>query len=179
MAVKILIGVVVLVVVFVVVVATRPAPYHVERKVDVGAPVDVVFALLSDLQRFTGVFMLFGEPWGSDVKMEKTFSGPTGVGQSVSWSGKDAGKGSLTIEETVPSQKVGMKLVFVEPMASTATYALALAPTSTGTSVTWSMDGTHNFLGKAMGLFLDMDKMMGGDIEKGLAQLKTVAEKKP
>ena len=46
------------------------------------------------------------------------------------------------------------------------------------TFVTWSMDGNHNFIGKAFGMFMDMDKMLGADIEKGLVQLKTVAEGK-
>jgi hypothetical protein len=63
-------------------------------------------------------------------------------------------------------------------MASTATCALTLAGTPTGSFVTWSMDGKHNFIGKAFGIFMDMDKMLGTDIEKGLAQLKTVAEGK-
>jgi len=111
--------------------------------------------------------------------MQKTFEGPAaGVGQSYAWSGKEVGKGKMTIEESVPGQKVGMKLEFVEPMESTATCALTLAGTPTGSSVTWSMDGNHNFMGKAFGMFMDMDNMLGTDIEKGLAQLKTVAEGK-
>ena len=85
----------------------------------------------------------------------------------------------MTIEESVPSQKVVIKVAFVAPMKSTATSALALAGTTTGTSVTWSMQGNHNFIGKALGVFMNMDKMLGSDIEKGLAQLKTVAEGKP
>jgi hypothetical protein len=82
----------------------------------------------------------------------------------------------MTIEESVPGQKVRMKLEFVKPMASTATCALTLAGTPTGSFVTWSMDGIHNFIGKAFGMFMNMDNMLGTDIEKGLAQLKTVAE---
>jgi tetratricopeptide (TPR) repeat protein len=65
---------------------------------------------------------------------------------------------------------------FVEPMASTATCALTLAGTQTGSVLTWSMEGNHNFLGKALGMFMDMDTMLGTDIEKGLAQLKNVAD---
>jgi hypothetical protein len=98
------------------------------------------------------------------------------VGQSYAWSGKGAGKGTLTIEESVPGHRVGMKLVFVEPMASTATVALALAGAPTGSLVTWSMQGNHNLLGRVVGLFMDMDKALGADIEKGLARLKTLAE---
>jgi hypothetical protein len=176
MLVKVLIGVAIVLVAFVVVVATRQAAYHVERKIDVAAPPDVVFAVLNDLHRFAGIFFLFGEPFAK-AGAQTTFAGPAaGAGQSLAWSGKDAGEGTLTIAEGVPGQKVGMKLEFVKPMASTALYAITLAGTPTGTSVAWSMDGSHNFLGKAMGLFMDMDKVLGGDLEKTLAQLKSVAE---
>jgi surface antigen len=178
---KILIGVAGALVLFAAVVATRPSTYHVERKIEVAAPADLVFGVLNDLHRFAGVLVLFGAPLEKvDPTMQKTFEGPAaGVGQSYAWSGnKDVGKGKMTIEESVPGQKVGIKLEFVEPMASTATCALTLAGTPTGSSVTWSMDGNHNFIGKALGMFMDMDTMLGTDIEKGLALLKTVAEGK-
>ena len=180
MLVKILIGVAAVLVLFLAVVATRPSAYHVERKLEIGAPDDLVFGVLNDLHQFAGVLVFFGSPFEKhDPNMQKTFEGPAaGVGQSYAWKGKGVGQGKLTIEESVPGQKVGMKLEFVKPMASTATCALSLAGTPTGTSVTWSMDGKHNFVGKAFGMFMDMDKMLGSDIEKGLALLKTVAEGK-
>jgi len=179
---KILIGVAGVLVLFVAVVATRPSAYHVERKLEIAAPADLVFGVLNDLHQFAGVLVLFGSLWEKlDPNMQKIFEGPAaGVGQSYAWSGnKGVGKGKMTIEESVPGQKVGMKLEFVEPMESTATCVLTLAGTPTGSLVTWSMDGKHNFLGKAFGMFLDMDNMLGTDIEKGLAQLKTVAEAHP
>ena len=178
---KIAIGVAGVLVLFVAVAATRPSAYHVERRLEVAAPADLVFGVLNDLHQFAGVLFFFGSPLeNGDPNMQKTFAGPAaGVGQSYAWSGhKDVPKGKMTIEESVPGQKVGMKLEFVEPMESTATYALTLAGTPTGSFVTWSMDGNHNFIGKAVGLFMDMDSMLGSDIEKGLAQLKTVAEGK-
>ena len=177
---KILIGVAGALVVFVAVVATRPSAYHVERKLEIAAPADLVFGVLNDLHQFAGIFVLFGSPFEKlNPNMQKTFEGPAaGVGQSYAWSGKEAGKGKMTIEESVPGQKVGVKLEFVEPMESTATCALTVVGTPTGSFVTWSMDGNHNFIGKAFGMFMDMDNMLGTDIEKGLAQLKTVAEGK-
>jgi hypothetical protein len=178
---NILIGVASVLVLFVAVVATRPSAYHVERKLEVAAPADLLFGVLNDLHQFAGVLFLFGSPWEKrDPNMQKTFEGPAaGVGQSLRWSGnKEVGTGKMTIEESVPGQKVGIKLEFVKPMASTATCALTLAGTPTGSFVTWSMDGNHNFIGKAFGMFMDMDNMLGTDIEKGLAQLKTVAEAK-
>jgi hypothetical protein len=175
-----LIGVAGVLVLLAAVVARRTAAYHVERKLEVAAPANLVFGVLNDLHQFAGVFVLFGSPLEKrDPNMQKTFEGPAaGVGQSFAWSGKEAGKGKMTIEESVPGQKVGLKLEFVKPMASTATCALTLAGTPAGSFVTWSMDGNHNFIGKAVGMFMDMDKMLGADIEKGLAQLKTVAEGK-
>ena len=175
---KILIGVAGVLVLFVAVVATRPSAYHVERKLEIAAPAELVFGVLNDLHRFAGVLVLFGSSWEEhDPDMQKTFEGPAaGVGQSYAWDGKEVGKGKMTIEESITGQKVGMKLEFVEPMASTATCALTLAGTPTGSFVTWSMDGNHNFIGKAFGMFMDMDKALGTDIEKGLAQLKTAAE---
>ena len=175
----ILVGVVGVLVLFVAVVATRPSAYHVERKLEVAAPTDLVFGVLNDLHQFAGVLVLFGSPWETiDPNMQKTFEGPAaGVGQSVAWSGNmQVGKGRMTIEESVPGQKVRLKLEFVKPMASTATSALTLASAPAGSVVTWSTNGNHNFVGKALGLFMNMDNMLGTDIEKGLAQLKTVAE---
>lgn len=177
---KVLLGVAGVLALFVAVVAARPAAYHVERKLEVAAPADLVFGVLNDLHQFAGVLVLFGSPWEKlDPNMQKTFEGPaTGVGQSYAWNGKEVGKGRMTIEESVPGQKVGIQLEFVEPMKSTATFGLTLVGSQTGSSVTLSMDGKHNFLGKAIGMFMDMDSALGTDIEKGLALLKTAAEAK-
>jgi hypothetical protein len=179
MLVRILIAIAGVLVLFAAVAATRPSAYHVERKLEVPGSADVVFGVLNDLHQFAGVPVFFGSPLTADPNMQKTFDGPAaGVGQSFAWSGKDAGTGRMTIEENVPGQKVRMKLEFVKPMASTAACTLSLAGTPTGSFVTWSMDGNHNFLGKAFGMFMDMDKMLGADIEKGLVRLKTAAEDK-
>src|SRR5438034_1296679 len=84
---KILIVVAGVLVVFVALVATRPAAYHVERKLEVAAPANLVFGVLNDLHQFAGVFVLFGSPLGTaDPHMQKTFDGPAaGVGQSYAW----------------------------------------------------------------------------------------------
>jgi hypothetical protein len=178
MLVNLLIGAACVLSLFVAVVATRPSAYHVERTLEIAAPVNLVFGVLDDLHQFAGVLVLFGSPLDkSDPSMQKTFEGPAaGVGQSFAWSGKEAGKGKLTIEESVPGKRVGMKLQFFKPMESTATYAFILANTESGSLVTWSMAGNHNFIGKAFGLFMNMDKLLGADIDKGLAQLRSVAE---
>ena len=45
------------------------------------------------------------------------------------------------------------------------------------TVVTWSMAGKNNLMGKIFGLFMDCEKMIGSQFEKGLASLKSVAER--
>ena len=59
----VLIGIAVVLLLFVAVVATRPSAYHVERKLEVAAPADLVFGVLNDLHQFAGVLVLFGSPW--------------------------------------------------------------------------------------------------------------------
>src|SRR5690242_18569677 len=130
----ILVGVAAVLAVFAAVVATRPSAYRVERTLAIAAPAEVVFGVLDDLRQFASVFVLFGSPLEkSDPHMQKTVEGPgSGVGQTYAWSGKEAGTGKLTIEESVPGQKVGIRLEFVKPMKSIATCALTLARTPTG-----------------------------------------------
>jgi hypothetical protein len=45
--------------------------------------------------------------------------------------------------------------------------------------VTWSMTGQNNFMAKAIHLFMNMDKMIGRQFEKGLAEMKSVVEASP
>ena len=132
-----------------------PSAYHVERTLEVAAPVDLVFGILNDLQQFAGLLVLFGSPLEKDDPNVR-----------------------MTIEESVPGQKVVVKLGFVKPMKSTAMCVVSLAGTPAGSRVTWSMDGTHDFIGRILGVFMDMDKMLGSDIEKGLARLETAVQGK-
>jgi hypothetical protein len=180
MLIKILIGIVGVLILVLAAAATRPAAYRVERKLEVATSPDFVFYEINDLRRFAGILVLFGTPLDkSDPDLQKTVTGPEyGVGQSYAWKGKEAGKGKMTIEESVPAERVGIRLVFEEPMASTSLCALTIAGTPTGSVVTWTMTGEHNFLGKVLGMFMNMDKMLGADLEKGLALLKTAAEAK-
>ncbi len=165
---------------FAVFVATRPPAYRVVRELAVAAPAERVFGVVNDLRQLAGVLHLFGTPLDKlDPDMQKTVEGPSsGVGQSYAWvSKKDAGTGRMTISESIPAQRVGISLEYVKPMASKATCTLSFAATPSGTTVTWSMEGNHNFIGRAFGVFVNLDRMIGRDVEKGLAELKTLAER--
>ena len=154
--------------------STRPATYHVERSISTAAPPPAVFGVLDDLHRFRE-----WSPWEKlDPKMKVTYAGPeTGVGSSYAWEGNsEAGSGRMTITETTPPNELILKLEFLKPFESTCALHYKIAPENEGSRVTWSMDGNNNFVGKVMCLFGSMDKMMGGDFERGLASLKQVTE---
>jgi len=170
---KILLAVLVLVAAFFAFVATRPDTFHIERTAVVHAPSDVVYARVDDFRRWRD-----WSPWERlDPAMQRTFAGADkGKGAVYTWKGNDkVGSGRMTITDTEPAKEVEIRLDFLEPFASTSQAALKLAPANEGTTVTWTMDGKHNLMSKTMCLFMDMDKMVGGDFEKGLAALDSVA----
>ena len=70
-----------------------------------------------------------------------------------------------------------MKLDMIKPMEAHNRVAFTLEPKGSATEVTWAMNGEHSFVGKVMGLCFNMDKMVGGSFEEGLADLKALAEK--
>lgn len=174
---KIAIGVGIVVVLFIGLVATRPGALRVERSAKIAAPPAAVYAQVADFHAWAA-----WSPWEKlDPAMKKTFSGPeTGPGASYAWAGNDkVGEGRMTVLSATPGQELTLKLEFFKPFAATDTASFKFAPDGRGTQVVWAMAGENNFAAKAMGIFMDMDKMIGGDFEKGLAQLKTVAEAAP
>ena len=87
------------------------------------------------------------------------------------------GKGSSTIIESIPNERVRFQLDFVEPFAGTSFAEFSFKPDGQNTLVTWSMNGDNNFVGKAISLVIDCDKMIGEQFEQGLANLQGVVEK--
>ena len=171
------IGIVVLLCVLVVLAlaATKPDTFAFERETTINAPPAKVFALINDFHQW-GAW----SPWEKlDPNMTRTFSGtPSGVGSIYEWSGNsDAGAGSMQIINATPSSKVEIKLDFTKPFASHNITEFTLDSTAAGTHVKWSMHGPNQFIGKIMGVFISVDKMVGPDFERGLAMLKTQAEK--
>ena len=82
----------------------------------------------------------------------------------------------MTVVESQPNDAVKLKVDFVKPFEGTSNSDFAFKPEGEGTVVTWAMSAHHNFLEKAMCLVMNGKKMIGDDMEKGLAQLKSVAE---
>ena len=143
----------------------------------IAANPEAVFAQVNDFHKWEA-----WNPWGKiDPAMTQTYDGvAAGVGAGYAWAGNnEVGSGRMTITESVPNELIRIRLDFEKPMKATNTGEFTFVPEGAGTLVTWSMFGEKNFLSKAIGLVMDMDAMIGGNFEKGLADLKTVAEATP
>ncbi len=82
----------------------------------------------------------------------------------------------MTIVESRPNELVRMRLEFLRPFKAVNTAELTFKPKGDQTEVTWSMSGTNNFMFKAVGLFMDCEKMCGDQFAEGLATMKRIAE---
>jgi hypothetical protein len=171
---KILIGLVVAIAVLAGVIATRPSSFSVERSTTIQAPPELAFARVNDFHRWSE-----WSPWDKlDPSMKRTFEGAaSGLDAIYRWTGNDqVGEGRMTIEESKPSERVRIKLEFMKPFPSINTTTFTFQPSGQGTQVTWKMEGKYDFMGKAASMFMNMDKVVGGDFEKGLTAMKTGAE---
>lgn len=154
--------------------AMRPNTFRVHRSATTKASPEAIFAHLNDLHRWNA-----WSPWEKlDPAMQRTHSGaPSGVGAIYEWHGnKKVGRGRMEIIESRPPELVRLKLDFFEPFESHNTTDFTLEPTPDGTRISWEMNGPANFMSKVMGLFVNMDRMVGNDFEKGLASLKALSE---
>lgn len=167
--------IVVLVLAVVVSASTRPDTFHVERSAVINAAPEAIFPLINDFHQW--------QAWSPyeklDPAMTRSMSGAeSGQGAVYAWeSNGKAGAGRMEIVESAPSSKILIKLDFSRPFVAHNTATFTLAPATQGTSVTWAMDGPSPLIAKVMGLFFDMDNLIGRDFAEGLQNLKAIAEK--
>lgn len=155
--------------------ATRPDTFRVQRATGIKAPPEKIFALIDDLHGWGS-----WSPWEKkDPAMKRTHSGAaSGQGAVYEWDGNtEIGKGRMEITETSPPSKVAIKLDFIKPFEAHNIVEFTLEAQGNSTNVTWAMHGPSPYLSKVIGIFIDMDNMIGKDFEAGLANLKTAAEK--
>lgn len=154
---------------------TRPDTFHVQRTASIKASPDKIFAYINDLHAW--------EAWSPyaklDPAMKTRYSGTaSGAGSVYEWEGNSQiGAGRVTITDTTPPKQMAIKLDMFKPFAASNDVTFTLQPNGDATDVTWAMDGRNNFMSKLMSLFFNMDKMVGGQFEEGLANLKALAER--
>ena len=174
MLIKILLALAVVVIAFVILVAVQPADFRIARSITIAAPPAAVFAQVNDFHAWPEF-----SPWAKlDPGMKTSYAGPpAGTGAGYSWAGNPkVGEGRMTITESRPNDLIRIKLEFLKPFKATNTAEFTFRAEGSQTAVTWSMSGVNSFMFKAVGLFMNMDNMIGGDFEKGLANLKSVTE---
>lgn len=173
-------------------ISMQPDEMNVERTTTIAAAPEEVFQKVNDLHQWEQ-----WSPWAKlDPEMKVTYSGSdSGEGAKYHWIGNsDVGEGRMTITDSQENERVEILLEFIKPFASTNTTVFRFEPAGDQTDgdqtdgeqtdgeqtkVVWSMTGENNFMSKAMGLFVDIESMVGADFEKGLSQLKSVSEEQP
>src|SRR5688572_5310271 len=174
MVLKILVCVAVIVGGAVALIAMQPSEFRVVRTATMRAPVSAVFAQINDFHNWQA-----WSPWARrDPAMKQTYEGAAaGEGAIYSWAGnREVGTGRMTFVESRPGARIRINLEFFEPFAGTSIAEFTFRPEGNGTAVTWSVTGRNNFVAKAIGLVMNMDTMIGGDFESGLAAMQSVVE---
>ncbi|CAN5353415.1 K(+)-transporting ATPase subunit F [soil metagenome] len=158
--------------------AMKPDTFQVQRSIAIAAPPERIQPLIADFRAW-GAW----SPWEKkDPAMKRSFSGPeSGVGARYAWNGdKNVGRGSMEIVDAAPS-RVALKLDFLAPFEAHNDAVFVLQPqgqgATTSTNVTWTMTGPTPFFAKIIHVFMNMDAMVGGDFEAGLAAMKAAAER--
>ena len=170
---QILLVLVVLVVALLAYAATRSSTLHVERSATVAAPPDAIASFITDFH----LWQKWSPYEGRDPAMTRTFSGATaGKGAVYEWRGNNnVGEERMEITEIVPA-RITIKLDFLRPFEAHNIASFILQPAGGLTTVTWAMDGCNSYMSKVMGIFINMDNMIGKDFAVGLVNLKGIAE---
>lgn len=171
---RILVVLVVLIAAFAAYVAMQPDELVIVRRETVAAAPDAVFNHVNDLRKWDA-----WSPWAKiDPNAKINFEGPAaGKDAAFTWSGNDKiGEGRMTIVDSRPAELVDIRVAFTKPFENTSSSKFEFQPKDNQTAVTWTMNGKQNFLEKAMCIIFNGQKMLGGEMEKGLASLKAVSE---
>ncbi len=159
---------------------TRPDTFRIERSIRIAAPIVQVAAQIDDFHEWAK-----WSPWEHiDPTMTRKFNGAdAGVGAIYEWDSQGkAGAGRMEITEMRAGSERGLisiRLEFLKPWKATNTAEFLMTPTDEGTDLNWAMFGPSPFMSKLMGVFINLDKMVGKDFEAGLAALKRNAEQAP
>lgn len=155
--------------------ATRPDNFRIQRGVRISAPAEKIFHYVNDFHQW-GVW----SPWEKlDPGMKRSFTGaPSGRGAVYEWRGNGkVGQGRMEIIDATQPSHISIALDFIRPIEGHNRATFEFQPAGHDTEVVWSMDGRAPFVSKLMGLFFNMDKLIGADFETGLANLKAASEK--
>jgi hypothetical protein len=155
--------------------AMKPDTFGVQRSAAIKATPDKIFPLINDFKAW-GAW----SPWETkDPDMKRTYSPTTsGKGATYAWEGNSqVGAGNMLITDAPAPSKVTLDLNMTKPMTAHNKIEFVLVPVGDTTTVTWTMRGEAPYWAKIFHVFVNMEKMVGGDFEAGFAKMKAEAEK--
>jgi len=150
-----------------------PSSFSVVRAVRIDAPAERVYDYVVEPRKWTQWCV-----WTRrDPQMRITYAGPPfGMGARWSWESAKEGNGSMELTRVEPGRRVEYSL-FLPEFNMRSGGALTLEPAGGGTVVTWTQKGDVGGNPLKHYLAAAMDRMVGPDFERGLANLKALAEK--
>jgi uncharacterized protein YndB with AHSA1/START domain len=157
--------------------ATKPDTFSVQRAAIVKAPPEKIFPLINDFHQW-GTW----SPWeNKDPGMKRTYGGTqSGKGAVYAWDGnKNVGSGRMEILDASSPSKIVIKLDFLKPFEAHNTAEFTMLPQGDAgatTNINWVMQGPAPFMSKVMQVFMNIDRMVGKDFEIGLSNLKRLTE---
>ncbi len=173
---KVLIALGVIIVFFLTIPIFIDNEYAVQREIVINKPNGEVFdfiVLLKNQDSFSKWAMM-------DPDMKKTFQGTDGVVGFISaWESEEdsVGAGEQEIIKITVGERIDYEIRFKEPIESTDhAYLATQSIDSTHTKVVWAFNGKMDYPMNLMLLFYNFDKIIGGDLEIGLNNLKNYLE---
>jgi uncharacterized membrane protein len=171
---KILLFIVAIIALFLIVALFVSKDYKVEKSITINKPKTEIFNYIKSLKNQDNF-----SKWASlDPSMNKSYTGTDStVGFTSHWEGNDkVGKGEQEIKKITEGQRIDFELRFEKPMKDVAqAYMTTDSVAPNQTLVKWGLTGHMTYPMNIMGLV--MDKMVGGDFETGLTNLKVLMEK--
>lgn len=156
--------------------ATLPSDYFIFREITINAKAETIYPFVNSSKK-ANQWM----PWiDMDPSIKMNYSGPEeGMGSSSNWSSDGKmGVGSATIIESIPNKMVKTKLEYKKPFEGVQEAEFLITESNNQSVVKWSVRGKNNVIGRFFCIFMNMDKMVGGNFEQGLLKLKTLVESK-
>ncbi len=150
--------------------------YKVERSITINKPKTEIFNYIKYLKNQNAY-----SKWAKmDTGMRKVFMGTDATPGFISaWSSdnKKVGKGEQEIKKITDGEQVDYEIRFEKPMKDIANSFMRTDSINIEkTMVKWQISGHMPYPSNLMGLF--MDKLIGGDLQTGLENLKKLQEAK-
>lgn len=170
------IGIILLILIALYIVACFFGPTRIDaqRSTNIDAPAPIIYSQIVDLKKWES-----WSPWiEADTSIQTTYGEKTvGVGASYSWIDGDGTTGNLEIVEAEKNTSLKTKIQFGNsPGFSNGEWTFN--PSDTGTTVTWHMTNDTDIPFLARAAMLNFNEEIGSDFEKGLSNLKEIAEAK-